>query len=881
MHPRRILSHHRTQLTCLAAAFALFSLSESGDAAPEALALDPAIVSLLSEVSQDSLFAHVQDLQDFVTRNTASDTLSSTMGIGAARRWVHTKYQDRGIQAGYFNWDADVCGVDRTHRNVLGTVVGSEPSRLVVVGAHLDSRTVDGCNTDAFQPGANDDASGVACLVELARLLPSLSLEASVVLQAFTGEEQGLVGSEAYAEHAIQQGLDIDAMINNDTIGNIDGCPGIPDCDNGPTTHQDSLSIRAFAGEPDTGASRQLARLAKLIGEAYVSEMTINLEPALDRPGRGGDHIPLHNVGYPAMRFIETLEYTLQQHNGADTIGNMEFSYLRRNVLINVALIANLAMAPETPGGTTAFDIGTGGGVRVNWDPVSGDVDGYRVAYRFTSEPDSLYYADIFDAGGATSFDITGLTDEVEIAVSVSAYDEDGHESRFSEEVLILPGTIPHVPPGFTVSSQASQIQLDWDTPPELDLDRIRIFRSLDPDVGFTVLDSVGAGTTSYVDASASSGVDYYYRISSVDLDGLESPQTDSDKGRLFELQFGILVVDATKDGSGGLGNPNDSQVDSYYSGLLAGNPVMAEWDYAAELSGGVALTDADLGRYKTAIIHSDLRQGPLGAATLELRQYVESGGQVFLCGWGLKQTLTGNTDLITTFAPGDFFYDVLKVGELRTAPNGESDFAGADPLDGSYPSLTVDSGKWPFQGANLIFMDALTGSPLDGAAPIEAYRSSDVPPGPNDGQVVGHAWPAVSPQVIFLDVPLYFMEEDGAESLLGQALREFGYGGADAPGTTGETALFFNVRPNPTAGRTELSFYLRRDSDVSLRIFDVQGRAVRSIWNGERLTGGEQTTAWDGRNDRGRPVPSGNYYASLEIDGRWFTREVTLIRRR
>lgn len=851
-------------------------------AAPEPVALDPQIASLLGEVSQDSLFNAVTTLYEFQTRNTASDTLSQTTGVGAARRFVRDRFAEYGAFANFYDWEAEVCFVEQTFRNVLGSLPGSEPGRVIMIGAHLDSRTVDVCNTTGYQPGANDDASGVACLLELARLLPALDLEATVVLQAFTGEEQGLAGSDHYSAFAKANDLAIEAMITNDIIGNIDGCPGAPDCGGGPTTAEDSLSVRAFSGDPATGASRQLARLAKLIGEAYVAEMTVNLEPAIDRPGRGSDHIPFYEDGYPSMRFIETLEYTLQQHNAADVIEQMEFSYLRRNVLVNLAVAANLALAPRSPGAVEAFDLGTGGGIRVEWPAVIGDVDGYRVAYRYVDQGDTLYWADVVDAGGNLALEITGLSDEVPLAVSVSAYDAEGHESLFTDEALIVPGTVPHTPPGFAVSSKPDRISLRWDPAVELDLDRYRILRSTSPDAGFAPLDSVDANATGYDDLQALAGVDYYYRLLSIDGDGLVSPPTAADKGRRQELDPGLFVVDATRNGAGGPGTPTDAEVDAFYAGLLTGAPVNASWDWVTQYDGlGVPLTDADMGRHQTVFLHCDVRNNnSIDAVVPELREYVENGGQLFVCGWGLKAMLANATGEFAAFAPGDFFYDVFKVEKMRTAQNGESDFAGTDPLDSAYPSLTVDPGKWPFQGGNLSFMDALVGAPLEGAAPIQAYRSSTVPVGPNDGQPVGLKWPAVAPRVVFLDVPLFFMTNPGAGSLVTQVLADFGYGPASSPAPATPTTLAFSVRPNPASARTELAFYLRAETSVDLAIYDVQGRSVRALATGAVLPAGRHALTWDGRDDQGRRLAAGVYYANLRAGNDWRTQEVTLLGR-
>jgi len=857
-------------------------------AAPEAIALDPNIMSLLTEVSEDSLFNVVQTLQDFHTRHTVSDTVSTTTGVGAARRWLHGRFgllgtQNGNVTAGYFTWTREVCNLTRPNRNVLGTMTGSvHPERQIIIGGHLDSRNTGTCNVAGFAPGANDDGSGIALLTEVARLIPTLNIENTVIVQGFTGEEQGLLGGEAYATQAIADGDEIIAMINNDTVGNIDGCPGIPDCDDGPATDQDSLSVRVFTGEPANGSSRQLGRLAKLIGEAYADEMTVHLQPAIDRVGRGGDHIPFHDLGFPAMRFIETLEYTLEQHNAFDTIDKMEFSYLARNVRVNLALIANLAMAPPTPGGVQAFDLGTGGGVRVTWDPVLGEADlaGYRVAYRFASVGDTLYYADIFDAGTATSWDINGLTDEVEIEVSVSAYDAEGHESVFSAEKSVIPAVIPHAPPGFTAASRTDDILLSWSVAPELDLDRFRIYRESPQGSGFALLDSVVASENSYIDTGAAAATNYFYQLTSVDLDGQESPISGPDKGRLSVYESGILLVDATRDGNGGTANPQDNLVDDYYDLILDDAPILSIWDFPQELAAGTLLTDADMAQYQTVFIHSDLRNGEIGADSTEIRQYLENGGQVYLGGWGIRKSVTGVDYDGATFAPGHFIRDHLHVEAIRPSEVGENDFLRADPIDLSYPALNVDPVKWPLFGGHLLDMDAIVGGVQDEAAPILSYRSDIVPPGTNDGLPVGLKYPAVSPSLIFVDVPLYFILQSDAEAMVEQVLSEFGYGSAGVESNASRTKVVLSApRPNPSSSGTELLFSLSQAERVDLEVHDVRGRRIRSLARDEALPAGSHARFWDGRDDGGHKVAAGIYFLRLQVGTRRYAQELTVLR--
>jgi hypothetical protein len=439
----------------LALAALLPAHSAPAGAAGGDLPPNPLIVSLLEQVSPDSLLARLETLVAFGTRHTNSDTTSSVTGIGAARNWVLRRFQDYAAAAAgpmvpeFFEFDELVCAVSGHHKNVLATQPGAvEPDRFFLVSGHLDSRMEDNCDAVSPAPGADDDGSGVALVLEMARILSQIELDASMVYMAFTGEEQGLVGSSAYAEFAETEGRRIDGMLTNDIVGNIVGCAD-PACPPEEPVITDSTSVRHFSRGPSTDAHRQLTRAMKLAGLRYLPEFTVNLIPRQDRPGRSGDHVPFGNRGFPAARFTEANEFgdgsgtNGHQHNGTDLIEFTNVNYLARVVRLNIAGFANLALAPESPEPPAAANIGDGT-LRLTWPSVTTapDVAGYRVAVRST-DPDSLFYDRVVDAGldpGPTQeADVTGLDPDVPVYLSVSAYDTDFNESRFSVEVEATP----------------------------------------------------------------------------------------------------------------------------------------------------------------------------------------------------------------------------------------------------------------------------------------------------------------------------------------------------------------------------------------------------------------------------------------------------------
>lgn len=864
------------------------STRHGGVSAP--MVVDPTISAMCAQVSADSLLAWDQILVGFNTRNTVSDTVSSTAGIGAARRWVKSKFRQLSnrngglLQTSYYRFNATVCMQNGSHRNVLATLPGAmDASRIIMLGGHLDSRNVDLCDPNVFAPGANDDASGVLAELEIARIASGAPFDATVILQAFTGEEQSLVGSGSYAQWARAHDIDIVAMLTNDIIGNVHGCPGSPNCGGGQPTDTDSTSVRCFSGGPATGSSRQLARLAKRVAEAYVPAMQVHLQPAIDRPGRGSDHISFYDAGYTSLRFIETLEYTPRQHTSQDLIAFMDFDYLAKNVKINLAVLANLADAPPTPTGLQVFDVGTGGTIRAQWSPLTGiaDLAGYRVAWRNADTGDTLYYADVLDAGNTTTYTVSGLANDVPILVSVGAYDQEGHEGIYSNEIAVTPGLAPHAPQGFTVWSKTNQIQLLWKPAQELDLAKHRIFRSLDPVNNFTQVDSLPVGVDTWVDPAAQPGIFYYYRVRSVDQSGLVSAPTAADKGRLVQPQFGILIVDATRDGAGGTGNPTDAQVDAYYESLLLGFPVLDRWDWNTQFANGVIITDADLSRYRAVLVHCDRQLGTIRADTTEIRQYLSSGGRLWISGWEMSFNLGGVDGATLSFPDGTFMHDYCHVDSIRTAAPAETDFEAATSMQSEYPTLAVDTAKWPFNGGHLISMDGFLGAPLFPEQTVSIYKYDSFDFGPNHNLVNGLKYPAVSPKVFFTDLPLYFMNATGSRNLAVQVMKEFGFGGSDVGDFEAERGALELAasRPNPFLGSTSLRFRLASEDRVTLRVVDVQGRIVRTLLDRAIRPAGWNQLDWDGRDAQGRDLQSGVYYVLAESHMGKASRSVTILR--
>jgi len=423
----------------------------AGDAAPPP-ARDPRISDLVSAVSAERLEADVRKLVSFGTRHTLSDTKSESRGIGAARRWVEAELRRISADCGgcleVSTQTSVVSGESRIPEpteivNVLAVLRGTEePDRYVILTGDIDSRVSDVMNATADAPGANDNASGMAAVLEAARVLSRHRFPATVVFAGLSGEEQGLYGGRHMAEVAVQQGWNVEAVINNDMIGNVQGIDGVTDnttarvFSESPaagTTLDELHRMRFFGGEVDS-PSRQLARYVDRLADAYLPTLDVMMVYRLDRFGRGGHHRPFNDVGFPAVRLMEAHENYDRQHqdvrveNGisyGDVVAGVDFGYAAKIVGLDAATLASLAWAPAPPREVTITGAVEPAAV-LHWQPSpSAHVAGYKVYWRLTTSPTWDHWQ---WAGRALERTMTGwIIDNYDFGVA--AVDASGNES--------------------------------------------------------------------------------------------------------------------------------------------------------------------------------------------------------------------------------------------------------------------------------------------------------------------------------------------------------------------------------------------------------------------------------------------------------------------
>lgn len=421
------------------------------------------VQGIWNNLSTDSMLTNLYKLASFHNRNTGSDTVSPTTGIGAARRWIYSSFQRYATQnqnrliPSYLQFDQSICNAAQ-HRNIFAVLPGTDTTdkSIIIIEAHMDSRCEDVCDSLCLAQGMEDNGSGTALVMELARVMSQYSYKQSIVFLLTMAEEQGLDGANAFALYCKNKGIKIEAVLNNDVVGGIicgktaspPGCPG--------ENEIDSMSVRLFSIGSNFSPHKSLVRFIKLEYQEEIKPWinvptTLHVMNAEDRTGRGGDHIPFRSQGFTAMRFTSTYEdgdanivagYTDRQHSTRDVLGKdvdmngtldslyVDVNYLKRNAMINANAAVMAAIGPQQPGSVQL--VNDGNGLTVVVPPVAG-INTYRVGIRTAyNDFDSVY-----TLTGTNAMKTYNVKKDTIYFVSAAAVDENGTESIFNIEKYI------------------------------------------------------------------------------------------------------------------------------------------------------------------------------------------------------------------------------------------------------------------------------------------------------------------------------------------------------------------------------------------------------------------------------------------------------------
>lgn len=391
--------------------------------------VDPLVNQLVQAVSQQQLMAYVRTLENFGTRNAFSDTTSETFGIGAARRWIFNEFMRVGngrIQVQLQEFPLNYAGFSADQANVVATLPGKAANNnIVVLMAHYDNRPEGVADGVSLSPGANDNASGVALLLESARILASQEWNQTIVFVALAAEEQGTYGSRYFAQNTFLDNKNVLAAINYDGVG---GRVGIPQ------------TVRVFSPGFLDSPSGALARYYEYVGGLYLPTFPVLIYDALDREGRFGDHREFIDLGMPAIRVIESEEDPALLNSRLDTWDRIDYNYLQKIVQLNVAVTANIAGGPVPPLPPIVANMAEPGSFLLTW-AVEPSAAGYAISFR---PLDSPFYPPFrfVQANKAGNVVLTGLDPNVTYAVSLAALNENGMVSTFSPEAIVEQGLV-------------------------------------------------------------------------------------------------------------------------------------------------------------------------------------------------------------------------------------------------------------------------------------------------------------------------------------------------------------------------------------------------------------------------------------------------------
>jgi Peptidase family M28 len=414
------------------------------------------IVKMLKEVSAKRIETDIRKLVSFGTRNTLSEQDNPTRGIGAARDWLFDEFNKISKDCGgcldvqkqtFLQPKANRIPEPTNLTNVFAILKGTtNPERVYVVSGHYDSMCTSPTDAKCDAPGANDDASGTAASLELARVMSKRKFDATIVFMTVPGEEQGLLGAAYYAEQAKINKLNIEAMFTNDIIGGVMTfknaanrqtvrvfSEGVPSDE----TEQQAGTRRSVGGENDS-ASRQLARFIKETADKYLSKFSVQMIYRRDRYLRGGDHIPFLERGFTAVRITETNEDYDHQHQNVrtenekfygDTPEFVDFEYVANVTRVNLASLASLAIAPARPKNIGMVTTRLGNDTELKWDANSdSDIASYEIVWRDTT---SAVWTNSLNVGNVTSYVMKAMSKD-NYFFGVRAVDKDGNKSPVS-----------------------------------------------------------------------------------------------------------------------------------------------------------------------------------------------------------------------------------------------------------------------------------------------------------------------------------------------------------------------------------------------------------------------------------------------------------------
>ncbi len=798
----------------------------------------------IAAVNADSVAYFIQKLEDYETRFALLDNRRE-ISEWIASQFTRFGYNDVAIDSFY------VEQYNTWQYNVVCTEEGSQyPDQYLVVGGHHDSIITPNINAAyTYAPGADDNASGSAAVLETARVMKLHNIEpkSSIRFMTYAMEEFGLYGSHYDAENQAANNTNIIAMLNSDMISNCQ-------------TDDFAFTMITY---PGTQA------LTDIISENSADlEMTTYL---IDSASSGSDSWAYHSNGFPAVFFAEE-NFSPFYHSAYDISENTNPEYAAQFIKLIALSTFDIANLPSSPQNFLIQDSGDGTSVVTSWDPLT--VEG--VSYFL--EVKDLITSNVLEFSTAnTSLTISNLTDNNPYQITL--YSQVDGDLSFGVSKYITPQSLPNIVEEFTYQADLFQINFSWAANSELDLAGYNLYRKLADQSDFNLLASLDSQTLTYIDNTTESGLWYNYQILARDNAGNESPYSHSITARHLSFDSGIAIFDYTSFSDNNLLFPSQNSVQEFYENALE------NYDYDLiypEQSQAIKIDD--LGIYSTVIIFKNSFSAVSNQYLAPvLEEYVNYGGNLLLSAADPLKFLRLNNDIYpSSFTEDDLPYQLF--GLSQTNSNSTARFARGQAIAWDMPDLEVDPDKiYPTFNNRLFNIEAMTANNQSQVTGLFTYQSDSSNELENefDNYLVAISKSHANSEVIITSIPLYFIQADLAKDFMENALTSFNESvdndNLDMPQLLSSLAL--RNYPNPFNPQTSIQFTLPSLSNVNLKIYNVKGQLVYSQRRNNLQTG-QHTITWHGKDNNDKALASGIYLYKLSTDtGLSQTRKMILMK--
>ena len=803
---------------------------------------------LLNSVNADSIAYFIQGLEDFETRFAWHPNRFEVS------QWIADQFRRFGYtdveQDTFF---AEAWGQGTLQANVIATVRGSVfPDRYVIVGAHHDSINQYG-DWMVFAPGSNDNASGVAAVLEIARVMKLHDYQplSSIRFITFAIEELGLHGAHHDANRIIEEGKNVAAMINSDMISYNASSNWL-------------YSIRNYPGANFlTNLAQQ--KMAEFSMDSYTTtSMNAN-----------SDSWAYHSVGIPAI-FFHIGEDDPYYHTSFDVLARQNMPYAELYIKMIADLTMQILGMLDSPEDFTIFDAGTGDALRAAWSGI--DLDGviYRLTVRNTEnqESETYYTAENF-------LDIEFLSEGVMYEITLFTTYNNGESQGISR--FATPQSIPRAVGDFYQVPELNQISFVWTKNQELDIERYKVYRREFPSGHFLEIASVPSSLSYWTDTTTENRIWYEYKINAVDTDGNQSPDSDIIETRHLNFDNGILVIDLTLNTEHNPLAPPLEAVTDFYQYILEGHD-FEEIKY----NNTTRIRIEEIGTYATLIVHKNSFNS---TRSLELerlfRTIIGYGGNIIFTANDALSYLNNVTIYPREYQIGEFPRDYFKIETVNS--NSTAMFAaGVSSGWNNLPNLEIDPSKIPAnQNGKLNRMEVYTGSGFEvlytyasgnadilsaESLPVDADKMSAFPVATSetdfDGLPVAIYTSRTNSHIVLTSIPLYFLKQEAAREFIGVVLHHFDTAVSDDDNPEPIYPERLNIRnyPNPFNPFTTIEFTLSAPDFVEVNIYNIRGQLVKSFPK-EMYFVGRNSLQWDGTGISGDTLSSGLYLYQVKTD--------------